>query len=135
SYTRRARSIPPGIAHETCGCAFPAPTLRGMRVANSSRSRGARTERASTSADRRIQAMNSWTAVVVVAVVLLVVFGIVWSVFQRNRSRALRDRFGPEYERMLGEHGSRRRAERELEHRQRRVERLSLRPLPPDIRN
>jgi len=79
--------------------------------------------------------MNSWTAVVVVAVLLLVVFGIVWTMFQRNRSRALRQRFGPEYERMLGEHGSRSRAERELEHRRHRVERLSLRPLPADMRN
>ena len=79
--------------------------------------------------------MNSWTAVVVVAVVLLVMFGIVWTVFQRRRSQALRERFGPEYERMLGEHGSRRKAEHELHERKRRVEHLSLRPLPADLRS
>jgi hypothetical protein len=88
-----------------------------------------------TSAAGGIQTMNSWTAVLVVAVVLLVMFGIVWTIFQRNRSRALRARFGPEYERMLGEHGSRRTAEKELAQRQSRVDHLSLRPLPPDLRN
>src|SRR5512132_3661802 len=79
--------------------------------------------------------MNTWTAVVVIAVLLLVMFGIAWTVFQRTRSRALRDRFGPEYERLLSEHGSRRRAEKELQERTRRVERLALRPLPPDLRH
>jgi hypothetical protein len=80
--------------------------------------------------------MNSWTAVVVVvAVVLLALFAVAWIVFQRSRSRALRERFGPEYEHMLGERGSRRRAEKELSERKRRVDHMSLRPLPADLRD
>jgi hypothetical protein len=47
----------------------------------------------------------------------------------RRRSQALRERFGPEYERLVQNAGDRRRAEAELEARQQRVAALPLRAL------
>lgn len=54
---------------------------------------------------------------------------------QRRRSEQLRERFGPEYERMVNETGDKRRAEAELAARQKRVQSLSIRPLSPDERD
>lgn len=64
-------------------------------------------------------------AVVVIAVVLIAA-GVVVAV----RRRALRRRFGPEYDRLVTERGDRRAAERELRERARRHAQLDLRPLP-----
>ena len=49
----------------------------------------------------------------------------------RQRSVALREHFGPEYERVLESHGKKSRAERELELRQRRIEKLNIQRLSP----
>jgi hypothetical protein len=51
-----------------------------------------------------------------------------------SRSRRLRHAFGPEYDRAVGEAGSRTEAEAELRHRQKRHEGLDLRPLSPESR-
>lgn len=51
---------------------------------------------------------------------------------QRARSMALREHFGPEYERALEQHGSRARAEKELAMRQRRVSKLDIHELTPE---
>lgn len=53
---------------------------------------------------------------------------------RRERHEELRQRFGPEYERALEEHGSVERAERELLAREKRVQRLKLRSLPEQER-
>lgn len=50
------------------------------------------------------------------------------------RRRRLQERFGPEYERVLGERQSRRTAEAELAARERRVRKLRLRDLTADAR-
>jgi hypothetical protein len=63
--------------------------------------------------------------VVAVIVVGAVVFGVM-AVFRRRR---LQQRFGPEYDRLVGERDSRRRAEAELTERQRRVQDLDIQPL------
>ncbi|HEX6399976.1 MAG TPA: hypothetical protein VF108_05840, partial [Actinomycetota bacterium] len=52
--------------------------------------------------------------------------------YTRNRSQGLQDQFGPEYERAVGETGSRREAEAELLERRTRYEELDIRPLPQD---
>ena len=67
------------------------------------------------------------TAVIVVAVVVVgvVVFGVM-AVLRRRR---LQQRFGPEYDRLVGERGSRREAEAELTGRERRVQGLDIQPL------
>jgi hypothetical protein len=63
--------------------------------------------------------------VVAVIVVGIIVFGVM-SVFRRRR---LQERFGPEYDRLVGERDSRREAEAELAGRERRVQGLDIRPL------
>jgi len=54
---------------------------------------------------------------------------VAWLLLDRRRSLRLRSRFGPEYERTVRESGDRRRAENELERREKRVERLHVHPL------
>jgi len=64
-------------------------------------------------------------AVIVVAAVVVVASG------ELRRARTRRQ-FGPEYDRLAGELGSRRKADAELTARQRRVEALGIRPLSPE---
>jgi hypothetical protein len=64
-------------------------------------------------------------------IAVLVVAGAAIYVAQRQRSRQLRTHFGPEYDHALEGHGDRRRAERALLDRARRVDKLEIRPLPP----
>ncbi len=72
--------------------------------------------------------MNTTILLLVIAIVALVAIGA-WYSLQRQRTQALRDRFGPEYERAVEESGSERKAEHELEARARRVDALDIRPL------
>jgi hypothetical protein len=71
------------------------------------------------------------TAWIVVAIVIaiLVIARIVWS--RQRRSEHLRDRFGPEYDRAVEAKGGRSKAEAELAEREKRVEKLDIRPLEP----
>jgi len=82
------------------------------------------------------QLMNPMLIAVAVAVVLAVAI-LAWLYVQRRRratTAELRQRFGPEYERAVGEQGSERRAEAQLEARERRVEKLKIRELDPKER-
>jgi hypothetical protein len=67
------------------------------------------------------------------AVVILVIAGLAWLYVRRRRSTTadLRQKFGPEYDRAVREHGSERKAEAKLEDREKRVEKLNLRDLDP----
>ena len=66
-------------------------------------------------------------AVIIVAVIVVgIVFFGVMAVFRRRR---LQQRFGPEYDRLVGERDSRREAEAELTKRERRVQGLDIQPL------
>jgi hypothetical protein len=74
--------------------------------------------------------MDNTTTLILVAVVFLIVGGLLVMAFNRfQRTRRLRDRFGPEYERIIHEAGDRRKAEAELEARLAHVEALDIRPL------
>ena len=67
-------------------------------------------------------------AIVILAVVVLAI------IYTRNRAanRArLRERFGPEYNRAVKEHGSERRAEEQLASRAKRIDNLNIRELTP----
>ena len=57
-----------------------------------------------------------------------------WYFFTRRRREHLRDRFGPEYDRVVRTTGRTREAEKELERREERVEQLEIRPLPAEER-
>jgi uncharacterized protein (DUF952 family) len=71
-------------------------------------------------------------AVIVVAVVVVAVLLIgVTAVRRRHR---LRQRFGPEYDRLVGERDSKLKAESELTGRERRVDGLDIRPLTESAR-
>jgi len=74
--------------------------------------------------------MDTSTAIILAIVVIVVIVGIAWMMMQR-RTEALRQRFGPEYDRAITEHGDARQAESELAARQKRVERLDIHPLDP----
>lgn len=76
------------------------------------------------------------TSVWVILIVLAFAVGaaLTWFLLQQQRRKQLRTRFGPEYEHTVKETGSARRAEAELERRQKRVEHLDIRPLEPETR-
>jgi hypothetical protein len=76
--------------------------------------------------------MSSGTIIVIIVAILVVVAiaGVVYD----TRRRRLRQRFGPEYDRLVEEKGSRTKAEAELANRQRRVAGLDIRPLDPAAR-
>jgi hypothetical protein len=75
------------------------------------------------------------TAVVVVIVVLALLIIAALLAFQPvMRRRRLRERFGPEYDRIVADRGSRREAEQELTERERRVSHFELRALEPGKR-
>jgi len=65
-----------------------------------------------------------------VVVLLVIVVGIALYVRKRKKTTAeLRDRFGPEYDRAVRQHGSERKAEAKLADRETRVEMLKIRDL------
>jgi len=71
-------------------------------------------------------------ALVAIGIVAIAVGVVIWRKRQSERSAALREHFGPEYQRALEQHGDRNRAERELALRQRRVDGLHIRLLSPE---
>jgi hypothetical protein len=72
-----------------------------------------------------------WVLLAVV-VVLLVIVGVL--VARQQRSRRLKDEFGPEYGRVVAERGDQRTAEKELVDRRQRVDKFEIRPLDPAAR-
>lgn len=72
---------------------------------------------------------TGWIAIAIIIVAVLIVAGMAWS--RRRRSEHLRDRFGPEYERAVETEGDRSKAEAELANREKRVDKLDIRPLDP----
>jgi hypothetical protein len=68
---------------------------------------------------------------IVIAVVAVLVIGLVVWAMARRRTDALRDRFGPEYDRAVTEEGGRRGGESVLGDRVKRREELNIRPLAP----
>jgi hypothetical protein len=67
----------------------------------------------------------------VVAVLVVIVAVALYLRKRRNNTAKLRDRFGPEYERAVLQHGSERKAEAKLADRETRVESLKIRELDP----
>ena len=72
--------------------------------------------------------------VIVLAVVVILVIAMLAVMYVRKRRSTtvdLRQKFGPEYERAVREHGSERKAEAKLADREKRVEKLNIRDLDP----
>ena len=78
--------------------------------------------------------MSTGTIVIVIVVILIAVAVAAAAVMARTRRQRLRERFGPEYDRVVEENASRRNAETELTQRERRVKGLDIRPLDPATR-
>lgn len=76
----------------------------------------------------------SSTQVVVIVIVVAVIAALVAVAVVASRRRAPRERFGPEYDRVVAEQDSRSAAERELRERERRHAELELTPLDPESR-
>jgi hypothetical protein len=74
------------------------------------------------------------TAITVIVLVLIVAAVIAVAIGRYRRSRELRERFGPEYERVVAEQPNRRAAERELQGREQRHAELQLKELDPGRR-
>src|SRR5687768_5453358 len=71
------------------------------------------------------------TTMLLVIITAVIAAGVLVWVFQRQRSLRLREKFGPEYERTRSEVGDVRRTEAVLAAREKRVEKLHIRPLTP----
>ena len=79
-------------------------------------------------------AMPGWGWAVVIVALVVAVAVVMWRALAARRTRALRERFGPEYERTTAAVGNRREAEAELAGRTERREQLNVRPLPAEAR-
>jgi hypothetical protein len=75
---------------------------------------------------------TAWIIVAIVVIALIVIAAIGWS--RRRRSDHLRDRFGREYDRTVEAAGGRAKAEADLAEREKRVDKLDIRPLNADER-
>jgi hypothetical protein len=78
--------------------------------------------------------MDTWVWIVLAIVALAVILAIAWGIGRQRRTATLREQFGPEYDRTLGEFDDRRAGESELESRRSRREGLDIRPLDPAMR-
>jgi hypothetical protein len=72
-----------------------------------------------------------WILIVIAAVVVVAVIAVA---ARQRRTAALRQRFGPEYDRAVQDRQGRRPAEAELRDREKQRARLEIRPLPEDAR-
>ena len=73
--------------------------------------------------------MPGWAWALVAVAALLVVALVIWQALRSRRTRALQDRFGPEYDRTIDRADDRREAEAELAARAERRDALDIRPL------
>jgi len=72
--------------------------------------------------------MSTTLAIILIAVIVIAAVAA-WGMLQKRRTTTLRSRFGPEYERAVGEYGNRSRAEKALERRAERTEKYQIRSL------
>jgi hypothetical protein len=76
-----------------------------------------------------MQDLQTWQIVAFAVVAIIVLAAIGFWMSRRQRTRRLRDHFGPEYNRTIAEVGNRRAAESELARREERIRTLEVRPL------
>jgi hypothetical protein len=78
--------------------------------------------------------MSEWVWVLIAVLVLVVVAVAGWSVARRRRSARLKEHFGPEYDRTVGDLGEQRAAEAELLAREKKRKKLDIVELTPEVR-
>jgi hypothetical protein len=79
--------------------------------------------------------MSTWLWVVIAVVAVAVIAGVVVAALRTRRTHELKERFGPEYDRVAADAPTRREAEAELHERTKRREGLDIRPLDPGARD
>jgi hypothetical protein len=72
--------------------------------------------------------------ILIVALILAIGFGV-WMYIQKRRTQKLRSRFGPEYDKAVGDFRDRGHAETELEKREKRVAQFNIHPLNAEERS
>ena len=77
--------------------------------------------------------MPTWAWILVV-VAIIVVVAVALVLMQQRQRAGLRERFGPEYDRVVEERDDRRQAERELAERAERRDKLDIKPLTSEQR-
>ncbi len=78
--------------------------------------------------------MTTTIALIIIIAAIIVAAALTWYFLRRRQSRGLRSRFGPEYEHAVREYGDASKAEAALRARERRREKLHIRPLLPEER-
>jgi hypothetical protein len=78
--------------------------------------------------------MAGWLWAVIIVAALVVLVGVAWRALKASKTRTLRDRFGPEYERTIEGAESKRDAEADLAARADRRDSLDVKPLSPGAR-
>jgi FtsZ-interacting cell division protein ZipA len=73
--------------------------------------------------------MPAWVWVLIAVAVVAVLALVLWQAMARKRTSRLHERFGPEYDRTVGNTESKREAEAELQAREERHQQLEVRPL------
>ena len=75
--------------------------------------------------------MDQRTLLLIAVIAVIVVAGVAaWFYSRQRRSKMLRERFGPEYDRVVKKEGDVRRGEGVLEFREKKRQALEIRPLP-----
>jgi hypothetical protein len=85
-------------------------------------------------ADKEAGIFMSTGIIAFIVAAVIVIGAVVFGVMVVLRRRRLQQRFGPEYDRLVGERDSRREAEAELTGRERRVQGLDIQPLTDGAR-
>ena len=75
-----------------------------------------------------------WWIIIVLVVLVLIALAAWFAARKKKDTQQVRDRFGPEYDRQVEEHGSEREARRHLHDVAERREQLTIRPLSDDSR-
>ena len=78
------------------------------------------------------EVIMSTGAIIGIIIAAIVVVAVVFVASAEMRRARLRRQFGPEYDRLVEKHGSRRKADAELAERERRVRALNIRDLSPE---
>lgn len=78
--------------------------------------------------------MSTWLWILIVIVAAIIVAAAVTVMMRQRRTATLRERFGPEYDRAIGESDNQRAAEAELRARERQRAQFDIRPLPEAAR-
>lgn len=78
--------------------------------------------------------MSTGTIVAIVIAIAAILVALLMYM-QKERTRKLRSKYGPEYDRLAKEFGSSKRAESDLEHREKRLQKIPIRALTEQERN